>query len=164
LINTYNSEYVTEITNRVVAAMVGLDKEEKEGPSSGPTNRAKPRTPDELIGNWKGEIKTYAGSVPIMMHFAQDGNINASVGDQEKPAKTGWAQFHLLASTASWVMGTFDGTIPTDDTKRYPHNVLLSIGKQGEKLIGEAAAVVPWGHPRMYAGLSHYVELVKLNG
>ena len=160
LTNTYNSEYVTEITNRIVAAMVGLDKEEKEGPPSGPTTRAKPETPSELIGNWKGEIKTYAGSIPIMMRFAQDG-ISASVGDQTESAKTDWAQLNLIASTASWVLGAFDGRIPTDDTKRYPHNILLSIGKQGEKLIGEATAVVPWGHPRMYAALSHYVELVN---
>ena len=164
LINTYNREYVTEITDRIVAAMVGLGKEEWEGLPSGPTTRAKPETPDELVGTWKGEIKTYVGSIPIMMSFAQDGSISASVGDQTESAKAGWSQFYLVASTASWVMGTFDGTIPTDDTKRYPHNVLLSIGKQGEKLIGEATAVVPWSHrkhTRMYAGLSHYVELLS---
>jgi len=115
---------------------------------------------------WEGEIKTYAGSIPIIMRFAQEGKISASVGDQTESAKTDWAQLHLIASTASWLLGTFDGRIPTDDTKRYPHNILLSIGKQGEKLIGEATAVVPWSHrkhTRMYAGLSHYVELTRLN-
>jgi hypothetical protein len=146
--------------------MVGIDKEELEGLPSGPTTRAKPETPDKLVGTWKGEIKTYAGSMPIMMSFAQDGTISASVGDQTESAKASWSQFYLVASTASWVMGTFHGTIPTDDTKRYPHNILLSIGTEGEKLTGEATAVVPWSqskHTRMYAGLSHYVELVKLN-
>ena len=163
LINTYNSGYITEITDRIVAAMLGLDKEEKEGPLSGPTERAEPKTPDELVGTWEGEIQTYAGSIPMTIRFAQDGNTSASVGDQTESAKTDRAQFRLLASTASWAMGTFDGTIPTDDTKRYPHNILLSIGKQGEELIGEATAVTPWGHPRMYAALSHYVELGKLD-
>jgi CubicO group peptidase (beta-lactamase class C family) len=166
LTNTFSREYVTEITNRTVAVMVGFGKEEREGLPSGPTTRAKPATPDELAGTWKGEIKTYAGSIPIMMSFAQDGTISASVGDQTESAKASWSPFYLVASTASWLMGTFEGTIPTDDTKRYPHNILLSIGKQGEKLIGEATAVVPWSQrkrTRMYAALSHYVELAKLH-
>jgi CubicO group peptidase (beta-lactamase class C family) len=164
LINTFNSEYVTEITNKIVAAMMGSNKE--EGLLSEPPKRTEPTIPKELIGTWKGEIKTYAGSIPIMMSFAQDGRISVSTGDQTESAKTSWSQIYLIESTASSIFGAFDGKIPTDDTKRYPHNILLSIKKEGEKLIGEATAVVPGNqrkHTRMYAALSHYVELVKLN-
>jgi len=166
LTNTYNSEYVTEITNKIVAAMVGSSKEEEEGLPSGPPKRTKPKTPNELIGTWKGEIKTHAGSIPIMMNFAKGGNISVSIGDQKESAKTNWSQFYLIESTVSRIFGAFDGNIPTNDTKRYPHNILLSIKQEGEKLIGEATAVVPWNqrkYTRMYAALSHYVELVKLN-
>jgi len=164
LTNTFNSEYVTEITNKIIAAMVGPNKKEleKEGLPSGSTKRTKPKIPNELIGTWKGEIKTYVGSIPIMMNFTQDG-IRVSTEEQEEPAN--WSQLYLIESTASSIFGAFDGKIPTDDTKRYPHNILLSIKKEGEKLIGEATAVVPWNqrkHTRMYAALSHYVELIKL--
>jgi CubicO group peptidase (beta-lactamase class C family) len=165
LINAFNSEYATEITNKIIAAMVGSNK--FEGHSSGLASGQGKRTiPDELVGTWKGEIKTYAGSIPIMMCFAQDGSISASAGDQTESAKINWSYFYLIESTASGIFGSFDGRIPTDDTKRYPHNILLSVKKAGENLIGEATAVVPWKqskHTRMYAALSHYVELDKLS-
>jgi len=162
LINTFNSEYVTQMTNKIIAAMVDSYKDEEF--TSGPPKRIASKVPDELIGNWKGKIKTYAGSIPIMMRFTEDGNISASVGDQTELAKINWSYFYIIELTASSIFGSFDGNIPTNDTKRYPHNILLSIKKDGEKLIGEATAVVTWNqHTRMYAGLSHYVELVKLN-
>ena len=117
--------------------------------------------PNELIGTWKGEIKTYAGPVPIMMNVGQGGNIGVSIG-----AQNNWSQFYPIDLTDSRIFGACAGDIPTDDTKRYPHGILLSIKKEGEKLIGEATAAVPYNQrkqTRMYAALSHYVELVKLN-
>jgi CubicO group peptidase (beta-lactamase class C family) len=165
LINTFNSEYVTQTTDKIIAAMMGSNK--FEGQASGlPSGPREKTIPDELFGTWKGEIKTYEGSVPIMINFAQDGSISASVGDQTELAKTSWSYFYLIESTTSGIFGAFDGKIPTDDTKRYPHGTLLSIKKDREKLIGEATAVVPYNqikHSRMYAALSHYVELIKLN-
>lgn len=160
LINTFNSEYVTQTTDKIIAAMMGSNK--FEGQASGlPSGPREKTIPDELIGTWKGEIKTYEGSIPIMMNFTPDG-IRVSTEDQEEP--TNWSQLYLIESTTSGILGAFDGKIPTDDTKRYPHGTLLSIKKDGEKLIGEATAVVPWNqHTRMYAALSHYVELIKLN-
>lgn len=159
LINTYNSEYITEITNKIIAAMVGSYKEEQF--TSGPPKRIEPKIPNELLGTWKGQIKTYAGSIPITMNFNQGGDIRVSTG-----AQNNWSQLYLIDLTDSKIFGAFAGNIPTDDTKRYPHGILLSIKKEGEKLIGEATAVVPYNqikHTRMYAALSHYVELVKLN-
>lgn len=161
LINTFNSEYVTQTTDKILTAM--MDSNKFEGHSSGPRERT---IPDELIGTWKGEIKTYEGSIPIMLRFAQDGNISALTGDQTESAKPNWSNFYLIESTDSSIFGAFDGKIPTDDTERYPHGTLLSIKKVGEKLIGEATAVKPYNeikNSRMYAALSHYVELVKLN-
>ena len=165
LINTFNSEYVTQITDKIIAAMMGSNKFEGQASelSSGPGEKT---IPDELTGTWKGEIKTYQGSIPIMMNFAQNGSISASAGDQTELAKTNWSNLYLIESRDSRIFGAFNGKIPTDDTKRYPHSILLSVKKDGEKLIGEATAVVPYSqimHSRMYAGLSHYVELVKLN-
>jgi hypothetical protein len=165
LINTFNSEYVTQITDKIIAAMMGSNKfeEQASGLDSGPSEKT---IPDELYGTWKGEIKTYEGSIPIMMRFAEDGSISASTGDQTESAKTHWSYFYLIESTDSTIFGAFDGKIPTDDTKRYPHGTLLSIKIEGEKLIGEATAVIPYNemkNSRMYAALSHYVELVKLN-
>jgi hypothetical protein len=137
---------------------VGSYKDEQF--ASGPPNRIASKTPDELLGSWKGEIKTYAGPVPIMMNFHQGGHIGVSIGDQNN-----WSRLNLIDLTDSRIFGACDGKIPTDDTKRYPHGILLSIKKDGEKLIGEATAVPPYNqikHSRMYAGLSHYVELTKV--
>ena len=164
LINKFNSEYVTQITDKIIAAMMGSNKFEEQA-SEPPSEPVKKTVPDELIGTWKGEIKTYEGSIPVMMNFAQDGKISAAAGDQIESAKTNWSYFYPIDITDSRIFGAFDGKIPTDDTKRYPHGMLLSIKKEGEKLTGEATAVVPYNqmmHSRMYAALSHYVELVKL--
>jgi CubicO group peptidase (beta-lactamase class C family) len=165
LINTFNSEYVTQITDQIIAAMMGSTKFEGQA-SEPPSEPGKKTIPDGLTGTWKGEIRTYEGSIPIMIHFAQDGNMTSVIGDQTESTKTNWSWVYIIQSTASGIFGAFDGKIPTDDTKRYPHSALLSIHKEGEKLIGEATAVPPYNqimHSRMYAALSHYVELIKLN-
>ena len=156
---------MTKITDKIIAAMMDSNKfeEQASGVPSGPSEKT---ISDELLGTWKGEINIYEGSIPILMNFAQDGNISVATGDQTESAKTNWSWLYLIESTASSIFGAFDGKIPTDDTKRYPHGTLLSIKKEGEKLIGEATAVVPYNqimHSRMYAALSHYVELVKIN-
>jgi len=165
LINTFNSQYVTQIMDKIIAAMIGSNKFEEQ--ASGAVSKPSEKTiPDELLGTWKGEIKTHEGSIPILMNFAPDGKISVATGDQIESAKTNWSQLYLIESTASSIFGAFDGKIPTTDTKRYPHSVLLSIKKEGEKLIGEATAVRPYSeiqNSRMYAALSHYVELVKIN-
>jgi CubicO group peptidase (beta-lactamase class C family) len=159
LINTFNSEYVTEITNKIIASMVASYKDEQF--SSGPPNRIASKISNELIGTWKGEIKTYAGPVPIMINFNQGGNIGVSIG-----AQNNWSHLNIIDLTDSRIFGACAGNIPTNDTKRYPHQILLSLKKDGEKLIGEATAAVPYNQrkqTRMYAALSHYVELIKLN-
>jgi CubicO group peptidase (beta-lactamase class C family) len=161
LINTFNSEYVNQITDKIIAAMMGSTQFGEQ--ASEPFEKT---IPEELTGTWKGEIRTFEGSIPIMIHFAQDGNMTAAIGDQTESAKTNWSRVYIIQSTGSGILGAFDGKITTDDTKRYPQSALLSIHKEGEKLIGEVTAVPPYNqvmHSRMYAGLSHYVELVKLN-
>ena len=166
LINTFDSVYVNDITNRIVAAVMGLEKEEKRAFPAGTPDRATPQGPIDLVGTWEVEIKTYAGAIPIRMRFAQDGGIQVCAGEPTESSEAKWVPFQLYVSTAAWVMGVYDGIISTEDTQRYPHQVRLSLEKDGEKLIGEATTIGSWDQDkqsRMYAGLSHYVEMVRLN-
>jgi CubicO group peptidase (beta-lactamase class C family) len=124
-------------------------------------SRAAPRpkpapfnAPANLVGEWSGTIKTYQGTVPL--HLTIKGSeIRVRMGDSH--AQTMLLDHPQLAHGV--LSGEFAGTIPTDDARRHPHQVTLSLHVEGNKLKGFAAAVDT--DTRATFALSSYAELTK---
>src|SRR5207253_2836587 len=138
------------IAQQAVAALVP-ESSDRLGPAP-QTARTFQVTP-ELRGEWAGTLRTYQNTVPMRLLINPDGSIKASIGNQADTAVTD-------ASFAEGrLSGTFAATIPTDDARRWPHNVSFGLLLDGGKLAGEVTANST--ADRVYFSLSSYAELTK---
>jgi CubicO group peptidase (beta-lactamase class C family) len=106
----------------------------------------------ELLGEWTGQIATSEGTVPLTLRVQPDGDVHVQLGDE----------LRTLLNEASFergvLTGRFAGTIPTEDARRHPHHVLLTVRLRDGKLAGAATAQGD------YFALSSFVELRKATG
>ena len=109
-------------------------------------------TSPALLGEWVGQITTSEGTVPLTLRVQPDGDVHVQLGDE----------LRTLLNEASFergvLAGRFAGTIPTEDARRHPHNVLLTVRLREGKLLGAATAQGD------YFALSSFVELRKVTG
>jgi CubicO group peptidase (beta-lactamase class C family) len=108
----------------------------------------------ELLGEWRGTIRTHAGAVPITLRFRPDGEIHVQLQGQ---LRTLLDQATLRDGV---LVGRFAGWIPTDDALRHRHVVQLSLRLQDDgRLAGQATAVA--ATEEIHFALSQYIELTK---
>lgn len=117
----------------------------------------------ELVGTWKGTVRTWQGSVPLTLTIQPDADVHVRLGNQLETLLTTVPPFlkeHRL-------VGMFTGTMPTPDVKNYADRVGLTLSLRNGHLIGEALAFNDQDFDP-YAGkpnftISSYVELVRTN-
>ena len=108
----------------------------KKDPTNGKRPTSKPFAPTkELLGEWKGEIKTWSGSLPVIMTFQADADIHIKVGDEMKTLVNG------VRFENGRLSGDSLGTIPTSDAMRFPHQLTLNLTLRGDKLSGSVHAL-----------------------
>ncbi|MGI6414440.1 MAG: serine hydrolase domain-containing protein [Thermoguttaceae bacterium] len=106
----------------------------------------------ELVGDWEGAVRTYAGDFPMTLSFKKSGDIHARLGDQ----------LPVLVVNASFSNGRFSGSmagrLDTGDANRRPwrpqHHLDLDLRLRGSVLNGAIIAIA--GN-----SLSHWCELRK---
>lgn len=114
----------------------GFTEQRKNDPTRGPRPEQKPFTPTrELLGQWKGEIRTWEGTVPVRMEFQPDGDVHVQVGDALKTLVDG------AGLQGDRFSGLCSGTIPTQDAGRYPHQLSFDLTVRERTLSGSVAAV-----------------------
>jgi hypothetical protein len=106
----------------------------------------------ELMGEWEGQICTYAGDFPMTLSFKDSRDIHAKVGEQW-PTLVSDARF-----TDGRLGGRIPGRLPTPDANRRPwhpyHHLSLDLKLRGDVLNGSVVASA--GN-----SLSHWCELRK---
>ncbi|UCC40291.1 MAG: beta-lactamase family protein [Candidatus Aminicenantes bacterium] len=106
---------------------------------------------ESLLGEWKGEIKTYSGVMPINMVFQEDGDIHIKIRGQLE---------NLLNNVNfrdGMLRGRFNGEIKTEDTSPIPHVINLNMKLRDKKLSGFAAAI----SQKSIFCLPSYIQLEK---
>lgn len=109
--------------------------------------------PPELLGEWSGTLRTYQGTVPMSLTIRSEGTVTLMLAGQDSTPLDG------VSYRDGNLMGRASGVIPTDDARRYPHTVLLSLRLREGRLLGRATAQTP-GEPVHFA-LSSYVDLAR---
>jgi CubicO group peptidase (beta-lactamase class C family) len=126
----------------------------RRDPTTGAAPAAPPFAPvQELPGEWRGQIKTWSGTVPVVMVFQSDGDVHIRVGEQ----------LETLVNNVRFedgrLTGRCHGTIPTMDIRPYPHNLRLSLALRGSTLSGTVAAATTNARDHYY--LSSWITLSK---
>ncbi|HJU65381.1 MAG TPA: serine hydrolase, partial [Gemmatimonadaceae bacterium] len=110
--------------------------------------------PAELWGEWTGRVRMYTGdTIPITLQVRPD-DIHVRLGDSQL-----WAVFNGPSFRNNLISGRFHGTIPSDDAKRHPHFVAVSLLHDGGKLRGWAAAITT--DEPVSGAVASYAELTK---
>lgn len=112
-----------------------------------------------LLGEWRGQVHTYEGDIPLTLWFKESGDVHAQLGTQLK----------TLVNQASFKEQVFEGKmlgdLGTSDASRYPHYLYLDLKLREEAFTG-AVIVLPVREKlpgnRFGLALSHWVELRKV--
>lgn len=117
-------------------------------------SRTKPSVPAELLGAWKGTLRTWDKVVPITLTVQPDGDMQVKV-------ENGLTN---LLNNVQWrdsmLVGRYSGTIPTSDAKRWAHDVILSLRLQSGGALNGMAAAITTTDP-VYFALTSYVSLTR---
>ncbi|HET9985921.1 MAG TPA: serine hydrolase domain-containing protein [Longimicrobiales bacterium] len=112
--------------------------------------KAAPTSPAAgLLGEWRGTVRTYSGTVPLSLTVKPDGDVHVKLG----------AAMPTLVSETTFgkadLTGLFPGQLPTADAERHPA-VELQLHLRGATLAGEATAM-----SRTLGAITSYVELTR---
>jgi CubicO group peptidase (beta-lactamase class C family) len=166
LINTWSPDLTARITESILGVLLPGYKESNERGSGRAASGFVPYEPSqEFTGRWEGQIKTYAGDIPIYMVFQEDGDIHLL---KELEIDHTWVLqnqgyfdkvLNNVGMSGDRIYGWVDARIPTGDALREPHVIVIDIVRDGDELNGSVSAVS--AAERMYYALSYYITLKK---
>ena len=109
----------------------------------------------ELMGDWRGSVRTHEGDEPVTLSFKPSGEVHAKIGIQPT------ALVNEPRLKNGWLTGTMAGNVFTADTNRKPrhpfHHIKLDLRYRGDRINGALIAVAG-------CELNHWVELKREAG
>jgi CubicO group peptidase (beta-lactamase class C family) len=137
LTNSADNAAVGQITRAVMSALLPRYAEKAKS-FVPPAAVAGTLMPTALRGEWQGEVRTWQGSVPLHLSIHSDSSARVRLG----------AAGEVVMEGAAWrdtlFVGTFAGTLPTEDVRRHPVRLRLALARRGDRLTG---AVMAEGSP-----------------
>jgi CubicO group peptidase (beta-lactamase class C family) len=112
-------------------------------------------SPAELIGEWTGTVRMYDGTTTPISLLVKADDIHVRLGGQG----TLWTVLNAPAFRNQMLSGQFAGTIPSEEARRFPHNVGVGLLLQGDTLRGWAAAMTT--DDPLTGAMSSYAELTR---
>lgn len=111
--------------------------------------------PGELWGEWTGTIRLYDGSTTPLALLIKPDDVHVRLG----AGGALWTVLNGASYRANLLGGRFLGTIPSEEARRFPHSVSISLWLDGGKLRGWAAAITT--DDPVTGAMSSYAELTK---
>ncbi len=100
-----------------------------------------PEPTEPFIGSWAGAIATYAGDIPVELHFSSEGGIDMTIDGRAAPYLTVRTPLGEMGFKDNTFKGLFMTNIETHDAARSPHVVMVEVRLRRGRLTGYAAAV-----------------------
>jgi CubicO group peptidase (beta-lactamase class C family) len=125
-------------------------------PGRPPTPPVAFASPAELLGEWSGTIRTYDGVIAPIALLVKADDIHVRLGSGPNAL---WTVLNAPTFRDRMLGGQFDGTIPSAEARRFPHNVGVGLLLQGDTLRGWAAAMTT--DDPLTGAMSSYAELTR---
>jgi hypothetical protein len=111
--------------------------------------------PSELSGEWTGTVRTYDGAKTPITLLVKTDDVHVRLGG---PAAL-WTVLNAPTFRDKMLTGRFAGTIPSEEARRFPHDVGVALLLQGDTLRGWAAAMTT--DDPLTGAMSSYAELTR---
>jgi CubicO group peptidase (beta-lactamase class C family) len=112
--------------------------------------------PPSLWGEWTGTVRTYDGKTTPFVLLIKSDDVHVRLG----AGNALWTMLNGPSWRNNLLGGRFMGTIPSDEARRFPHNIGLSLWLDDGKLRGWAAAMTT--DEPVTGAMSSYAELTKV--
>jgi CubicO group peptidase (beta-lactamase class C family) len=112
-------------------------------------------TPAELWGEWTGTIRMYDGATTPIAILVKSDDVHVRLGGRDAL----WTVLNGPTFRDNLLSGRFAGTIPSEEARRFPHDVSVSLLLQGDTLRGWAAAITT--DDPVTGAMSSYAELKR---
>jgi hypothetical protein len=112
-------------------------------------------SPAELTGEWTGTIRMYDGTTTPIALLVKSDDVHVRLGGPDAL----WTVLNTPTFRDNLLTGRFAGTIPSEEARRFPHNVGMSLLLQGDTLRGWAAAMTT--DDPLTGAMSSYAELTR---
>ncbi len=169
--SAHNVEVAGKIADSVLTLLLPDIKEKKNtkmnNKEKGSSN-VKEIKQSDLSGSWKGYIITTGEKIPIQLVFQQDGDIHVNTQAQFNTGKISRypnqiIQHKMLLNpwffSNGHFMGWYSENVPGEYISRSSGITLLDLEFDSGKLRGTAVSLA--SSPRIYYGISHYLELER---
>jgi CubicO group peptidase (beta-lactamase class C family) len=124
-------------------------------PGRPPTPAVAFASPADLIGEWTGTVRMYDGTTTPIAVLVKSDDIHVRLGG---PGAL-WTVLNSPTFRDRMLGGQFAGTIPSEEARRFPHNVGVGLLLQGDTLRGWAAAMTT--DDPLTGAMSSYAELTR---
>jgi CubicO group peptidase (beta-lactamase class C family) len=124
-------------------------------PGRPPTPPVAFASPAELIGEWTGTVRTYDGATTPIAFLVKADDVHVRLGG---PGAL-WTVLNAPTFRDRMLGGQFAGTIPSEEARRFPHNVGVGLLLQGDTLRGWAAAMTT--DDPLTGAMASYAELTR---
>ena len=113
-------------------------------------------SPAELTGEWTGTVRMYDGSTTPIALLVKSDDVHVRLGNGPDVL---WTVLNAPTFRNNLLTGQFAGTIPSEEARRFPQNVGVSLLLQGDTLRGWAAAMTT--DDPLTGAMSSYAELTR---
>jgi CubicO group peptidase (beta-lactamase class C family) len=113
-------------------------------------------SPAELRGEWTGTVRMYDGSTTPIALLVKSDDVHVRLGSGDDAL---WTVLNTPTFRNNLLTGRFAGTIPSEEARRFPQNVGVSLLLQGDTLRGWAAAMTT-DNP-LTGAMSSYAQLTR---
>ena len=120
-----------------------------------PTPQVAFASPAELTGEWTGTVRMYDGTTTPIALLVKSDDIHVRLGGPDAL----WTVLNTPSFRDRMLNGQFAGTIPSEEARRFPHNVGVGLLLQGDTLRGWAAAMTT--DDPLTGAMSSYAEMTR---
>jgi hypothetical protein len=142
----------SQVTNRITAVL--LPKTADYRPPGPPGEPPAFKPAPELIGEWKGHIRTWKGERPFSLWIQPSGDVHARIEGQLRML------WNMVSFREERLAGRMLGDLGTEDAARLPYHLNFTLQLRGAVLNGPVTAQTVPGR-RSGNALTSFVELKK---
>jgi hypothetical protein len=155
VVSNADTELPGEVFREIMPVLLGDTTRDTPQPPSAKTSNTHFHPSALLLGAWNGRVHTHQGDLPLTLTVQASGDVHAKLGDQLETV------VNDVSFSDGLLTGKMTGEIGTEDAKRLPYYLHLSLKLREEMRLTGTMVARSHVAQRLGNALSHWTELQK---